>query len=106
MFNVLKTRNKAELITGVVVAFAINFLFFIYAPLETFFLNKKDLFFDTWQIVGILLPLFAIGTALGILLIGLLWLINEKLCFFGVTVYFIAYVLGVLLKKLFPTLRS
>ncbi len=92
MKNNAKDFNKKQFITGAILVFAINFLFFLYAPMEMFFLNKKDLFLDTWQIVGIVMPLFVVGTGIGVLILFVLNVINEKAGFVGIVIYFVAYV--------------
>ncbi len=85
-------KNKKELITGIFVAFAINFLFFFYAPLEILFLNKESLFFNTGQIIKVIFPMFIAGTAAGVLVILLIWLISEKAAFVGIVIYAAAYI--------------
>ena len=82
--NYLHKKSKKELITGIFLSVAVNFLFFFYAPLEILFLNKKDLFFSTGQIIRVIFPLFLMGTLMGILVMAILWLISEKAVFAGV----------------------
>lgn len=108
--NYLHKKSKKELITGIFLSVAVNFLFFFYAPLEILFLNKKDLFFSTGQIIRVIFPLFLMGTLMGILVMAILWLISEKAVFAGVFVYaasyLCTYVQGTFLLKNIPYMNG
>lgn len=69
--------------TGLKPAFLLSattcFMFFMYAPLELYFTNKDESWYDIWVLFPIMLCVFFLFTAICIAGLGLLYKCSEKL---------------------------
>ncbi|MDD6571600.1 MAG: sulfatase-like hydrolase/transferase [Thermoflexaceae bacterium] len=104
--SLLEKRDKNILIPGIFLAIALNFLFFLYAPLEMYFINKVDMLFGMIQVLKVVCPLFLMGFLLAGLTLFVLWIIGERVYILGVGVlllsYLCTYIQGTFLLKDLP----
>lgn len=103
-----KTSFKPHLAPAAVLAVSASFLLCLYAPLEIYFTNQSDFWFDFHTIIGMDLAAFAV---IAILLFGLQFLaycihyIAYRVVFIGGTVcFFLLYAEGTLFAKNLPRL--
>ena len=93
---------------AVIISFAVCFLVLLYAPLELYFSNKIDLWFDVYLLLEIFGLLFLLGFVLCNIVYFILWIINEKLYKFsilaGFVFFFCTYVQGNFLVGNLPAL--
>ena len=93
---------------AVIIYFAVCFLVLLYAPLELYFSNKIDLWFDVYLLLEIFGLLFLLGFVLCNIVYFILWIINEKLYKFsilaGFVFFFCTYVQGNFLVGNLPAL--
>ena len=68
-----KKRAKFHLKQAIILAVACGFLLFLCAPLELYFTNITDFWFDLYNIIGIELVMFLLTTAV---IFGALFLAN------------------------------
>lgn len=103
-----KEKSIGFIMPGIILSMAISFLFFLYAPLELYFTNKNEFWFDFYKMIPILLVAFLTVAVFGSLVFYLLKLISERLYQMGLSVCFIAYIAsyiqGNFLVKNLPTL--
>ncbi len=106
--NQNKKRAKFHLKQAIILAVACGFLLFLYAPLELYFTNITDFWFDLYNIIGIELVMFLLTTAV---IFGALFLANlihpivyKVLYCAGVVLFFTFYVEGNFLSKDLPLL--
>lgn len=63
----IKNSKKTNLVAGIIIVTALSFMLFLYAPLEMFFYNQDDFWFDMYDLLPVLFLLFfgsiAISTA-------------------------------------------
>lgn len=71
----ISQRNKTELSAGICLLAALFFMLFIYAPLELYFYNQREFWFDVYDLLPLLLIMFGVGfVASGVLFLVLfLW---------------------------------
>lgn len=101
-------KIKKELVTAFVLSAAVCFMFFVYAPLELYFTNKDEFWYD----VGILFPVmacvFLIFTVICCLGFFIVFKCNTKLLQGAILLMFIAflcsYVQGNYLVKYLPVM--
>lgn len=72
----MKKRDKKQLLPGIVVAVAVSFLVFLYAPVDLYCSNISEFWFDFGILIRASLGLFVIGTAVLSLIYMILWLIH------------------------------
>lgn len=98
--------SKAK--AGICVSLAVNFMICVYAPLEMFFNNQEDFWFDLYGFLPVLLAMFLKGTIVSLLVMCVMCFAGEKFysVFLGVvsTVMLGTYVQGNFLVKNLPPL--
>lgn len=103
----IQTKNGG-ILPGVVLSAAICFMFFLYAPLEMYFTNKNEFWFDFYKLAPFMLLIFLITTIVGSFVFSLLYAIHERLYQAGLVIGFIAflasYIQGNFLVKNLPPL--
>lgn len=92
METVQKKRRVKAILPGVILSGAAGFMFFLYAPLELYFSNKNEFWFDFYTLIPVLLVGFAATAILGSLGFLVLYLIHERLYQTGLVACFIAYI--------------
>ena len=75
----MKKRNKKQLLPGIVVAVAVSFLVFFYAPVDLYCSNISEFWFDFGILFRAALGLFVISTVVLSLVYLCLWLIHPVL---------------------------
>lgn len=88
----MKTKKSVkELKSGFLIAFAAGFMLFLYAPLEIYFSNKSEFWFDVYILLPVMLVVFAIFFVASAAAFVILYLIHRRLYQFGLVAYFIAF---------------
>ncbi len=72
----MKKRDKKQLLPGIVVAVAVSFLVFLYAPVDLYCSNISEFWFDFGILIKASLGLFVISTIVLLLIYTVLWLIH------------------------------
>lgn len=93
--QILKRINSAEKISlkpAILLSLAVCFMLFLYAPIETYFLNKDEFWYDIYILVPIMFFVFAIAYILCVLVFKILGLISVKLYNGCIIVGFIAFI--------------
>lgn len=104
----MKKRDKKQLLPGIVVAVAISFLVFLYAPVDLYCSNISEFWFDFGILIRASLGLFVISTVVLGLIYIILWLIHPVLYRIGLAGGFLGllctYIQGNFLVKNLPPL--
>ena len=104
----MKKRDKKQLLPGIVVAVAIGFLVFLYAPVDLYCSNISEFWFDFGILIRASLGLFVISTVVLSLIYIILWLIHPVLYRIGLAGGFLGllctYIQGNFLVKNLPPL--
>ena len=104
----MKKRDKKQLLPGIVVAAAISFLVFLYAPVDLYCSNISEFWFDFGILIRASLGLFLIGTVVLLLIYIVLWLIHPVLYRIGLAGGFLGlictYIQGNFLIRNLPPL--
>ena len=99
---------KKSIFPSAAVAASVSFLLTLYGPLEIYFTNKEDFWFDFYTIIGMDLVMFVIMVAVlfGIMMLGAL--IHKKvyniLFIIGSIGYFCLYIEGTFMSRFLPML--
>ena len=81
----MKKRDKKQLLPGIVIAIAIAFLIFLYAPVDLYCSNISEFWFDFGILIRASLGLFLICAVILSLVYVCLWLIHPILYRIGLT---------------------
>ena len=104
----MKKRDKKQLLPGIVVAVAISFLVFLYAPVDLYCSNISEFWFDFGILIRASLGLFLISAIVLLVIYTVLWLIHPVLYRIGLAGGFLAllctYIQGNFLVKNLPPL--
>lgn len=104
----MKKKDKKQLLPGIVLAVAISFLVFMYAPIDLYCSNISEFWFDFGTLFRTALGLFAISTVVLVLIYLCLWLLHPVLYRIGLAGGFLGlictYVQGNFLVKNLPPL--
>lgn len=84
-------KKYKELMPGVVVSFAMAFMLCGYAPLELYFNNIFEFWYDLSTLLPVLLELAAIFVGISLLLFGILFVVNKKAYRIFLAAYSILY---------------
>lgn len=87
----MKKITREDLLTSVTVAGAILFLICIYAPLELYFNNSQEFWFDIYTLFPITLLMFFSSFFVCIFIFFIFILINKKIYQFGIVFGFILF---------------
>jgi len=86
-----KNRKKGETAPALCLSFALSFMLFMYAPLELYFENKSEYWFDLRQLFPVCLLMFLVMFAVSVLFMSVIRLISTKLYYAATAVYLIVY---------------
>lgn len=104
----MKKRDKKQLLPGIVVAVAVSFLVFLYAPVDLYCSNISEFWFDFGILIRASLGLFLICTVVLLLIYIVLWLIHPVLYRIGLAGGFLGllctYIQGNFLIRNLPPL--
>ena len=104
----MKKRDKKQLLPGIVIAIAIAFLVFLYAPVDLYCSNISEFWFDFGILIRASLGLFLISAVILSLVYVCLWLIHPVLYRIGLSGGFLGlictYIQGNFLVKNLPPL--
>ena len=104
----MKKRDKKQLLPGIVIAIAIAFLVFLYAPVDLYCSNISEFWFDFGILIRASLGLFLISAVILSLVYVCLWLIHPVLYRIGLAGGFLGlictYIQGNFLVKNLPPL--
>ena len=78
--------------SSIVLSITVCFMFFLYAPLELYFTNKDEFWYDIYVIAPVMFCVFLVSSAVFILGFALLIKGNEKLCRVGLLFLFIVFI--------------
>lgn len=108
MFRKSKNVCSKELFSGSIITLALCFMLFLYAPLELFFSNRDEFWFDVYILLPVLIITFLAFTITSIGILRFLYIVHIKLYQAGLVIYFIAficsYIQGVFLVSNLPPL--
>lgn len=78
IFARLKQKNLIELWSGISIMAALVFMLFFYAPLELYFYNQSDFWFDVYDLLPQVVVMFIVGFALSSLLLVMIYCILPR----------------------------
>ena len=84
-------ESKLRLRSAGLLSVAAGFMLFLYAPLEIYFNNKYEFWFDFYDLIPLCLLMFAVFTGVSFLLAFIVSKINTRLYHGFLTVYLIAF---------------
>lgn len=88
-----KMKKKIqETSSGILLSVAINFMLMLYAPMELYFSNKSEFWFDIYYMFPIAFGVFVVTTLLGMITMFIFRLIHKKVYEIGLVAYFITFV--------------
>ncbi len=103
-----KERLLYDYHEGIALSIVTCFMFFLYAPLELFFLNQEDFFFDIFMLLPVMLVIFLIVTSICIFAFCILSRWSRKVYVLAAGVVFVificSYIQGNFLAKSLPIL--
>lgn len=83
-----KGKTFKDFVPGIIISFACSFLVCLYAPLELFFSNKNEFWFDIYVLGPIVLAMFFAAAAVSMIVLAVLYLINKKIYHIGILLEF------------------
>ena len=86
-----KKKDKTNLWAGICLMGAFCFMLFLYAPLELFFYNQQDFWFDVYTLLPLLLVLFAVSFLLSTAVMAIFFFVCEKLYYIVLPLVSIAF---------------
>lgn len=81
-------RMFREIDGGVWVSVAVNFMLWIYAPVELLFTNQDEFWFDVYILLPVMALVFVVGSVISIFMFGLARIINQKIYRLVLILYF------------------
>lgn len=84
-------ESRLRLRSAGLLSVAAGFMLFLYAPLEIYFNNKYEFWFDFYDLIPLCLLMFAVFTGVSFLLAFIVSKINTRLYHGFLTVYLIAF---------------
>lgn len=106
----MDTKKSENIVVGITLSFAACFLLFLYAPLETYFTNVGEFWFDIYLLLPPFCVLFLCFFGTSVLVLCLVAGRHPRIYDILLLVYFIAfictYVQGVFLAKSLPILNG
>ncbi len=89
--SILKER-KEEFCLGIILTVAACFMFFIFSPMELYFTNKGEFWFDMYLLLPVMLVVFIIMSCMSILFLFLVNVLSSKWYHILLVFYFIAFI--------------
>lgn len=87
-----KKRSFKGLIPALLVSLAASFMLGVFAPMEIYYSNQDQFWFEVKQLIPVVVILFVVLFVISTLIFTLMYLINDKLYTVGLVLYFIAYI--------------
>lgn len=84
-------ESRLRLRSAGLLSVAAGFMLFLYAPLEIYFNNKYEFWFDFYDLIPLCLLMFAVFTGVSFLMAFIVSKINTRLYHGFLTVYLIAF---------------
>lgn len=84
-------QNLQELFPGIALSLAAGFMFFLYSPLELYFTNKDEFWFDFWLLFPTMFLVFLVFFGVSVLFLRFLLIRSRKVYRITVVAYFIAF---------------
>lgn len=85
-------KKRTGLKSAIILSAATCFMFFLYAPLELYFMNKDEFWYDVWVLFPIMFCVFLLFTAICITGFGVLYKYTQKLFHAAVLFLFILFI--------------
>lgn len=85
-------KKRTKLKAAVILSVATCFMFFLYAPLELYFTNKDEFWYDVWVLFPIMFCVFLLFTAICIIGFSVVYKYVQKLFYAAVLFLFILFV--------------
>lgn len=85
MFN---GKSFKDFVPGIIISFVCSFLVCLYAPLELFFSNRDEFWFDIYVLGPIVLGMFFFTAAISMIVLAVLYFINKKIYHIGILLEF------------------
>ncbi len=86
--------NRRKYIVGIILSFVASFMVCFFAPLELYSNNLWEFVFGSKILISVLLRTMLLAFLASVVILTILYLINDKIYFFGVVIYFIIYVVS------------
>ena len=86
-------REKGSFAAGVMLVLALDFMLFIFAPLEIYLNNQSDFWYDFFFILPWCLMFFAIAFVCSLIVMAILWLLGDVVYDLGL-VFFLTLIAG------------
>lgn len=84
-------EQRKKYLSGLLLSLVASFMVCFYAPLELFSTNLDEFMFDSSLLVPVIFKTFILVLVVSIALMMLLYIINEKVYFCGLVVYFVVF---------------
>ena len=101
----MKVKSMQE---GIVLSIALCFMFFLFAPLELFFLNQNDFFFDIYMLLPVMFIIFLVTASGCIVILMFMNRLSRKAYIIAVgllfAVFICSYIQGNFLARSLPIL--
>lgn len=101
-------RSIKDFVPALLVSLAASFMIMVFAPIEIYYSNQDQFWFEIKQLIPVVICLFMIFLVVSLVVLGVLFLINQKAYNVGIILYLIAflssYIQGNFLVKNLPGL--
>lgn len=87
-------EQKKKYLPGLILSLVASFMICFYAPLELFSTNLDEFLFDSSLLVPVIFKTFIITLLISVIVMMLLYIINEKVYFCGLVVYFVLFLVS------------
>lgn len=85
-------RSFKDFIPALIVSFAASFMLMVFAPIEIYYSNQDQFWFEIKQLIPVIFIIFVIFFVISLLILMLLFFINRKVYNVGLIIYFIAFI--------------
>ena len=84
------------------VSLAASFMLMVFAPIEIYYSNQDQFWFEIKQLIPVVACLFVLLFIVSLIILGIMFLINTKVYNIGLAMYFIAFIFrGISLLRIF-----
>lgn len=81
-----------EMTPAILLSLAAGFMLFVFAPLEIYFSNKYEFWFDFYTLFPVCVLMFLVFWGVCVLLFAILHRVNQKLFYYGIIAGFIGFI--------------
>lgn len=85
-------KNWKEFVPGIVLSIVFSFMLCVFAPLEMYFTNIDEFWFDVYLLLPVALICFAAAAVISVLVMLVLFLINRRVYQAGLIIEFIVFI--------------